>query len=98
MELGERKELNIPHADLSAGLCRSEDVAHLFSSGNTGDIIRAKKICAECPVAEPCLDRAVAVLPKFGVWAGLTTRAIATEARQRRKTARLIANAEPVAA
>lgn len=33
---------------------------------------RAKAICGECPVAEPCLDYALRIRESHGVWGGTT--------------------------
>jgi WhiB family redox-sensing transcriptional regulator len=34
----------------------------------------AKKVCAECPVREPCLEYALANGEKHGVWGGTSER------------------------
>jgi WhiB family redox-sensing transcriptional regulator len=33
--------------------------------------MRAKAICASCPVKKPCLDYAVAIREPHGIWGGL---------------------------
>jgi len=33
---------------------------------------RAKLVCASCPVRDQCLDHAIAVDERYGVWGGLT--------------------------
>jgi len=33
---------------------------------------RAKLVCASCPVRTQCLDHAIAVDERYGVWGGLT--------------------------
>jgi WhiB family transcriptional regulator, redox-sensing transcriptional regulator len=48
-----------------------------------GDVERAKKVCRECPVLDPCLEYALEHEPKFGVW-GATT----PEERQQIRRAR----------
>lgn len=44
--------------------------AGLFFSEDLGDIARAKAICANCPVAEPCLATALIRREPWGVWGG----------------------------
>lgn len=34
---------------------------------------RAKSVCAACPVSAACLEHAVAVDERYGVWGGLST-------------------------
>ncbi|GAA2279291.1 hypothetical protein GCM10010149_23780 [Nonomuraea roseoviolacea subsp. roseoviolacea] len=34
---------------------------------------RAKAVCASCPARVPCLLYAMAIKPRVGVWAGLTS-------------------------
>ncbi|HET9077708.1 MAG TPA: WhiB family transcriptional regulator [Acidimicrobiales bacterium] len=45
-------------------------LADLFFSDEIPDIIRAKQICASCPVAEPCLEGALERREPWGVWGG----------------------------
>ena len=47
----------------------------------------AKQICAACPVREVCLEHAIAVREKWGVWGGLTARERRRIIRRRRRTA-----------
>ncbi len=42
----------------------------LFFSEQLDDIARAKAICAECPVREPCFENALARREPYGVWGG----------------------------
>ncbi|MGJ6962534.1 WhiB family transcriptional regulator [Streptosporangium sp. G11] len=42
----------------------------------------AREVCAECPVQQLCLNRAVRLRPKHGVWAGLTAAEVNTLADQ----------------
>ncbi len=39
-----------------------------------GSTREAKRICADCPVKEPCLDYALANDERFGIWGGLSER------------------------
>lgn len=52
--------------------CRdgSGALTHLFFSEELQDIARAKRICAECPVIEPCLSGALERREPWGVWGG----------------------------
>jgi WhiB family redox-sensing transcriptional regulator len=45
----------------------------------------AKDVCAECPVRETCLEHALAVREKEGVWGGATERERRRIIRQRRR-------------
>jgi WhiB family transcriptional regulator, redox-sensing transcriptional regulator len=51
----------------------------------------AKAICAMCPVAVECLEHAIAVREKFGVWGGLTPKERRRIIRRRRRQAAAIA-------
>lgn len=42
----------------------------LFFSEELGDIARAKRICAACPVLEECLAGAIERREPWGVWGG----------------------------
>jgi WhiB family redox-sensing transcriptional regulator len=42
----------------------------LFFSDEIPDIIEAKRICATCPVAGPCLEGALQRREPWGVWGG----------------------------
>ena len=42
----------------------------LFFSEQIDDIIRAKAICARCPMIEPCLEGALERREPWGVWGG----------------------------
>ena len=47
----------------------------------------AKVVCDVCPVREACLEHALAVREKHGVWGGLTERERRRVIRQRRRSA-----------
>jgi WhiB family redox-sensing transcriptional regulator len=47
----------------------------------------AKSICAECDVRVSCLEHALAVREKDGVWGGATERERRRIIRQRRRSA-----------
>lgn len=52
--------------------CRDEaaSLTSLFFSDEILDIVRAKTICASCPLIEPCLEGAMARREPWGVWGG----------------------------
>jgi WhiB family redox-sensing transcriptional regulator len=58
--------------------CRGEDAAYYFAPSyfekrreKLGREAVAKRICAVCPVQQPCLDYALATRETHGVWGGL---------------------------
>lgn len=68
------------------GACNGLDPAVFFpdSEENAGE---AKSICAECVVRLSCLEHALAVRERDGVWGGLTEKERRRMIRQRRRTA-----------
>lgn len=62
---------------MARGLCQYEPPSTFFPSDGVG-VEHAKKICAECPVKEPCLEYALEQRIDHGVWGG-------TSERQRRR-------------
>jgi WhiB family redox-sensing transcriptional regulator len=40
---------------------------------NEAKALRAKAVCARCPVRQPCLDYALRREQSWGVWGGLTS-------------------------
>ena len=58
----------------SHAACRDFDCDLFFPNGTTGgfadDIAAAKRLCAQCPVIEPCLNFALVSNQEFGVWGG----------------------------
>ena len=53
--------------------CRGADLRLFFPErGESAE--PARRICARCPVREPCLDYAVTNRIVYGVWGGLTGR------------------------
>ncbi|MGH9150807.1 MAG: WhiB family transcriptional regulator [Acidimicrobiales bacterium] len=61
-----------PDVDWARARCRDGTGAfvELFFSEQLDDIARAKCICADCPVREPCLAGALARREPWGVWGG----------------------------
>jgi WhiB family redox-sensing transcriptional regulator len=51
------------------------------------DAMPAKVVCGQCDVREACLEHALAVREKDGVWGGATERERRRMIRQRRRTA-----------
>jgi WhiB family redox-sensing transcriptional regulator len=59
----------------------------VFFSDELDDIIKARSICAECPVQLTCLEGAVARREPWGVWGGqlfVNGRILATKRRRGR--------------
>jgi WhiB family redox-sensing transcriptional regulator len=58
--------------DWDAASCRDEtgSMTDLFFSDEIPEIIEAKRICAGCPLAEPCLAGALERREPWGVWGG----------------------------
>jgi WhiB family redox-sensing transcriptional regulator len=76
---------------MACGNCAHEDPATFFPSDGVGVEI-ARRICATCPVKEPCLEHALDSRIDHGVWGGCSER----ERRRilkRRRTASLTAAA-----
>ncbi|MGQ0743624.1 MAG: WhiB family transcriptional regulator [Acidimicrobiales bacterium] len=68
------------------GACRGIP-ASVFYPDDDDPAIEAKAICARCPVRQTCLDFALAVREKEGVWGGATERERRRILRQRRRPA-----------
>ncbi len=47
---------------------------------------RAKRVCAECPLRLECLDEALRLMVRYGIWGGLNRD---ERLRERRRRARL---------
>ena len=58
---------------MARGSCRSVPPAVFFPSDGVG-VDRARRICATCPVAEPCLEYALTNRIDHGVWGGTSER------------------------
>jgi WhiB family redox-sensing transcriptional regulator len=68
------------------GACRGLD-ASLFYPDDDDDAVAAKAVCAECGVRAACLEHALRVREKAGVWGGATERDRRRLIRQRRRLA-----------
>ncbi len=55
------------------GACRGLDSA-MFFPGQDGDAEPALRVCAGCPVREPCLEFALDTRQRYGIWGGTTER------------------------
>jgi WhiB family transcriptional regulator, redox-sensing transcriptional regulator len=55
------------------GNCRDEPPAMFFPSDGVGVEI-ARRLCATCPVREPCLEYALVNRIDHGVWGGASER------------------------
>jgi WhiB family redox-sensing transcriptional regulator len=59
----------------------------IFFPAEDEDIGPAKEVCGECPVQEACLEHALTLREKDGIWGGYTERERRRLIRQRRRTA-----------
>lgn len=68
--------------------CRGVDPRVFFPTGEDESASEeAKSICGSCAVREACLDHALVVREREGVWGGATDRERRRMIRQRRKSA-----------
>ena len=68
---------------MAKGNCREESPSVFFPSDGVG-VEFARKICATCPVKEPCLEYALGNGIDHGVWGGASERERRRIARRRR--------------
>lgn len=68
------------------GACRGLDSA-IFYPDEESDAEAAKEVCATCSVQASCLEHALSIREKSGVWGGATERDRRRIIRQRRKSA-----------
>jgi len=68
------------------GACRGLDAAVFYPDDDDGAEY-AKSVCAGCAVQSTCLEYALSVREKAGVWGGATERDRRRMIRQRRRTA-----------
>jgi len=66
--------------------CRGLD-AEIFYPMSEDDTDPAKAVCDVCPVQQACLEHALGVREKEGVWGGCTEKERRRIIRQRRRTA-----------
>ncbi len=67
------------------GRCKGVDPDVFHPEDDEDEGTEAKAICAVCPVREACLEHAIAVREKIGVWGGYTARERRRLIRQRRR-------------
>lgn len=66
-----REAVEVP--DWSDAACRGVDPGVFFvDEGWNGGAARARAICAECPIRVECLEYALAVPERWGIWGGLS--------------------------
>jgi WhiB family redox-sensing transcriptional regulator len=58
---------------MGRGNCRQERPAVFFPSDGVG-VDFARRVCASCPVKEPCLEYALVERIDHGVWGGASER------------------------
>ena len=58
---------------MAAGLCADQPPETFFPSDGVGVEV-ARRICAGCPVKEPCLEHALRNRIDHGVWGGSSER------------------------
>jgi len=58
---------------MSGGKCREVDPELFFPSDGVG-VIKARKVCAQCPVQAQCLEYALDNQIEHGVWGGASER------------------------
>jgi WhiB family redox-sensing transcriptional regulator len=68
---------------MANGKCRGMSPGVFFPSDGVGVEV-ARRICAECPVREPCLEYALFHRIDNGVWGGASERERRRIARRRR--------------
>ncbi len=68
------------------GACRGLEPS-IFYPDDNDEALDAKQVCAECSVRVACLEYALQIREKQGVWGGATERERRRMIRQRRRTA-----------
>jgi WhiB family redox-sensing transcriptional regulator len=68
---------------MAQGNCRAVAPSAFFPSDGVGVEV-ARRICADCPVKEPCLEYALLHRIDHGVWGGASERERRRIARRRR--------------
>ncbi|MFN0091474.1 MAG: WhiB family transcriptional regulator [Acidimicrobiales bacterium] len=68
------------------GACRGIDPAVFYPSCEE-EVGPAKAICGQCAVRESCLEHALVVRERDGIWGGATEKERRRIIRQRRKSA-----------
>jgi WhiB family transcriptional regulator, redox-sensing transcriptional regulator len=74
---------------MANGLCAAVPPATFFPSDGAG-VDAARRICANCPVQEPCLEYALAHRIDHGVWGGASERERRRILKRRRVSSALV--------
>ncbi len=82
---------------MAKGNCRDEPPSRFFPSDGVGVDV-ARRICATCPVKEPCLEYALDQRVDHGVWGGASERERRRILKRRRAAKGADQGAEAVAA
>ena len=73
--------------------CRGVDPAVFHPDPEVeGSDVAARELCATCPVQEPCLEYALSVREKDGIWGGLDEHERRKLIRRRRRAAQKVAD------
>ena len=67
--------------------CKGLDPTIFYPSDDEDECLDAKAVCAQCPVVDLCLEHALGVREKEGIWGGCTERERRRIIRQRRRSA-----------
>lgn len=66
-----------------SALCRDRDPELFFPQDGVG-VERARRVCAQCPVKDECLEYALKTRQEHGVWGGASERERRRMLRRRR--------------
>lgn len=69
------REIRIAVSDdwMDFALCRGNDTEVFFCDENDRvGVALAKRVCMQCPVAEPCLEMGMKM--RHGIWGGMTAK------------------------
>ena len=78
--------------------CKGLGAATFYPSEEDEAAFEAKAVCAACAVSGECLEYAITVREKEGVWGGQTAAERVRTIRRRRRAAARIRNAQAAAA
>lgn len=76
-DITQEEELPVPEAWMVSAACGQVPanlIDEIYYPGKGGSTRTAKRICAECPVQELCLARALDNRERWGVWGGKSER------------------------
>ena len=86
---GVRTDMSLQHTNTEPkwwhlGACRGLD-SRVFYPEDEASSVHAKSICSSCSVQPDCLEHALTIREKAGVWGGASERDRCRIIRQRRK-------------